>query len=266
MQKIWPLLTLLLCTCASAELRADIAKNTPPGQATMRVYDCEKLVFQATTPGLNAVTESKFSPNGRWLVNLTDQGYVQLWDVRKGERVKTFLADFARVLNADFTPDSKRLVLNFWDERLTTEQRRHWGQYASSLWTLEPLQRLGNVCEKGLNYGYTGTVHFDAAGERMVTASYRYFGGNAAAIYNAQTGKLITAIPRLPYPQEAKRGGGRGTYDARLSPDGTRALVAYVGNWLAEYHAGTGKLLRVRGKFDDAGVTAQLGTFEQTGE
>lgn len=267
MSRLLPLLTLLLCASASAELRADVVHGSY-GHGSMKVYDGQKLLFQAESQGLNGVTESKFSPDGRWLVNLTELGYVQLWDVTKGERVRTFLSSAPRVLNADFTPDSQRLLLTFWGEKLTTEQYQHWEQYDSSLWTLEPLQRLSNVREKGLNFGYTGNVHFDAAGQRMITASFRYMGGDAAAVYNAKTGHLITAIPRLPYPAEAqaKGAGGRGSYDARLSPDGMRALVAYVGYWLAEYDANTGKLLKVRGKFEYDGVGAQLERFAQTGK
>lgn len=265
MQKIWLLLTLLLCATASAELRADIARDTPPGQATMRVFDGEKLLFQATTPGLNAVTESKFSPDGKWLVNFTEQGYVQLWNVPTGARVRTFFSS-TRLMKADFTPDSQRLLLNFWGDRLTLEQQKSWEQYHSSMWTLEPLQRLGKVNgTRWWDSRYTGNVHFDAAGERMVTASFRRYEGQAAAVWNAKTGALIATLPRLLYPAEARaRGaGGRGSTDARLSPDGLRALVAYVGSWLAEYDATTGKLLKVRGTVADAG--AELERFAREG-
>ncbi|UTA51122.1 hypothetical protein MSS93_01990 [Deinococcus radiodurans] len=173
MPRLIPLLALLLCASASAELRADITKGTPHGYGAMKVYDGQTLLFQATTRGLSAVTASKFSPDGRWLVNLTDQGYVQLWDVHKGERVKTFLAPFARVLNADFTPDSTRLLLNFWGDSTPTN---FWQGTRSSFWSLEPLQRLGTLDGKGWDIGYSGNVHFDAAGKRMVTASFRFFG------------------------------------------------------------------------------------------
>ena len=236
----------------------------------MKAYDGEKLLFQATTQGLNGVTESKFSPDGRWLVNLTEQGYVQLWDVKKGERVKSFLSyNQPRLLKADFTPDSQRLLLNFWATPLTPEQKPNWGQYLSSFWTLEPLQSLGKLNgNRWYDSRYTGNVHFDAAGERMITASYRRYEGQSAAVWDAKTGQLIIAIPRLPYPAEAqaKGAGGRGSSDARLSPDGKRALVAYVDYWLAEYNATTGKLLKVRGKFDDAGAKAQLERFGAEGK
>lgn len=268
------LLTLLLCASVSAgvsaQLRADIQHNAPAGQATMKVYDGEKLLFQATTQGLNAVTESKFSPDGKWLVNVTELGYAQLWSVPKGERVKTFLAStVSRLVKADFTPDSQRLLLNFWGEPLTVEQQKDWTQYRSSLWALEPLQRIGKL--SGQNWWdscYTGNVHFDAAGERMITASFRRYEGQAAAVWNAKTGAHLVTFPRLLYPAEARaRGaGGRGSTDARLSPDGLRALVLYVGNWLAEYNVSTGKLLKVRGKVADAAAGAALEQFAQSGK
>lgn len=61
----------------------------------MKAYDGKKLLFEATTGGLSAMTESKFSPDGKWLVNIADgNGYIQLWDVQKGKRVKTFLSNY----------------------------------------------------------------------------------------------------------------------------------------------------------------------------
>lgn len=251
--------TLLLCASASAQLRADIQHGAPAGQASMRVYDGEKLLFQATTQGLNAVTESKFSPDGKWLVNFTEQGYVQLWNVPTGARVRTFFSS-TRLMKADFTPDSQRLLLNFWGDRLTLEQQKSWEQYHSSMWTLEPLQRLGKVNgTRWWDSRYTGNVHFDAAGERMVTASFRRYEGQAAAVWNAKTGALIATLPRLLYPAEARaRGaGGRGSTDARLSPDGSRVLVRYVDGRLAEYDANTGHLLKVRGTVADAGTALE---------
>lgn len=266
MSKLFPLLTLLLCASASAQLRADIQKDTPAGQATMKVYDGQKLLFQATTQGLNAVTESKFSPDGKWLVNLTKQGYVQLWNVPKGERVRTFLAPFARVLNADFTPDSQRLLLNFWGEPLTVEQQKDWAQYSSSLWSLEPLKRIGKVNGKyWWDSRYTGNVHFDPTGTRMITASFRFYEGQPASVWNAKTGQHLVTFPRLPYPKDAGIGVA-GTTDARLSPDGTRALVQYVDGRLAEYDATTGKLLKMRGKVAEAKAKAQLERFAQSGK
>lgn len=265
-----PLLLALSVSQAAAQPRAEIQKDTPSGQATMKVYDGEKLLFQATTQGLNAVTESKFSPDGKWLVNTTELGYSQLWNVPKGERVKTFLSSTtARLVKADFTPDSQRLLLNFWGERLTTEQQENWAQYSSSMWTLEPLQRVGKVSRTyWWDSRYTGNVHFDAAGARMITASFRRYEGQAAAVWDARTGAHIVTLPRLPYLAEARaRGaGGRGSTDARLSPDGRRALVAYVGSWLAEYDATTGKLLKVRGKVEDAEVQAALDGFAENGK
>ena len=263
MPRLIPLLALMLCASASAGLRADITKGTPHGSGAIKVYDGQTLLFQATTRGLSAVTASKFSPDGRWLVNLTDQGYVQLWDVHKGERVKTFLAPFARVLNADFTPDSTRLLLNFWGDSTPTN---FWQGTRSSFWSLEPVQRLGTLDGKGWDIGYSGNVHFDAAGKRMVTASFRFFGGQAAAVYDAATGALIATFQRVPYPPGALQTGGAGAADARLAPDGRRALVYDVAGRLVEYDAATGQLLKVRSKVDSAEAGPQLERFAREGK
>ncbi|MBB5235211.1 WD40 repeat domain-containing protein [Deinococcus budaensis] len=264
-----PCLLLALCSVASAQPRAEVHKNTPPGQATMRLYEGGRLLFQATTPGLNAVTETKFSPDGKWLLNLTDQGYVQLWDVGKGVRVKTFLAPFARVLNADFTPGSRSLLLPFRGE----EGERPADAWAPSFWNLSPL-RWAAPLQVARTYGpngqyvwreggYSGQVHFSADGRRMVTTSFRRFGGDPAVVWDARSGAHVATIPRLPYPRGAGQIGGAGTVTARLSPDGSRVLVLYVDGRLAEYGAGTARLLKLRGT--PAEAPAQLEHFGKTG-
>lgn len=272
MPKALPLLTLLLCASAQAQLRADIAKDTPPGQATMRVFEGKTLLFQATTQGLNGVTASKFSPDGRWLLNIADgSGYVQLWDVNKGERVKTFLAPFARVLNADFTPDSGHFLLNFRGERGASPERP---ENEPSFWNVNTLRhvsalRVSRICN--VRYvcsesQYDRSVSFSADGRRMVFASSGGYGkSGAASIWDAKTGTHVATISRLPYPRGAAQIGGAGSVDARFSPDGSRVLVRYVDGRLAEYDAGTGKLLGVWGKFGEAEAKAQLGRFAREG-
>lgn len=266
MQKIWPLLTLLLCASASAELRADIARDTPPGQATMKVYDGEKLLFQATTPGLNAVTGSKFSPEGRWLLNIADgNGYVQLWDVEKGKRVKTFLSAYSRIFGADFTPDSERLLLDFSGSQDKADPRRPAYFPSPSLWNLATLERISFVYNDKRESFYDGKVTFSQDGERMAFVRRTAYSSGPASVWNAKTGAHIATISRLPYPKGAAQTGGAGAVDARLSPDGSRVLVRYVDDRLAEYDAGTGNLLRLRGKFSAADAGTALERFAREG-
>lgn len=270
------LLTLglaLLLPYAAAQLRADLQKDTPPGQATMKVYDGNKLLFQATTQGLNAVTASKFSADGKWLLNIADgEGYVQLWNVEKGERVRTFLAPFAGIVNADFTPDSRHLLLNFRGERAESPRR---ADFEPSFWTLTPLRRVAQLSDArtcGGVYlcresGYDRSVSFSADGRRMVFASSGGYGRTgAASIFDARSGARLATLPRLPYPQGASQIGGAGSVSARLSPDGQRVLVLYVDGRLAEYDVDTARLLGLRGKPAEAQARAQLDTFARTGK
>lgn len=154
----------------------------------MRVYDGEKLRFTATTPRLNAVTESKFSADGKWLLNIADgRGYVQLWDVTKGERVKTFLAAAHqyRLNFADFTPDSRRVLLSFPGDG--TSQVRDEGSYfrsrllESSLWELPSLRRAAVMSVPARESAYNGRVHFSADGRRMAFTD----DGGPASVWNA---------------------------------------------------------------------------------
>ena len=266
MYKTLPLLTLLLCASASAQLRADIQKDTLVGQATMRVYGGEQLLFQATTPGLNAVTESKFSPDGKWLLNIADgSGYVQLWDVEKGERVKTFLSQSSRIFGADFTPDGQRLLLDFSGSKGMADSRRP-GYLSPTLWNLATLERIAFVYNDKRESFYDGKVTFSTNGERMAFIRQSSHSYGPVSVWNAKTGAHIATISRLPYPQGAAQTGGAGSVDARLSPDGSRVLVQYVDGRLAEYDANTGTLLKMRGKVAEAEAKAQLERFTQSGK
>lgn len=267
------LLTLALCTTAAAQLRADIRKDAPPGRATMRVYDGEKLLWQATTQGLNAVTDSKFSPDGKWLLNIADgDGYVQLWEVNKGERVRTFPAPFSRIVAADFTPDSRHFMLNFRGE----EGGKSSEGFAASFWRISPLRReaalevaryYGPNGQYALSEGgYDGHVHFSSDGQRMVFAPSGSYSVGAASIFDARTGQKVSVVSRLPYPKGAQQMGGAGAATARLSPDGQRVLVLYVDGRLAEYDANNAKLLKLRGKPAEAQARAQLQAFARTGK
>ncbi|MFC6616718.1 WD40 repeat domain-containing protein [Deinococcus radiophilus] len=261
-----PLLTLLLCASASAQLRADIQKDTPVGQATMRVYGGEQLLFQATTSGLNAVTESKFSPDGKWLLNIADgSGYVQLWDVEKGERVKTFLSQSSRIFGADFTPDGQRLLLDFSGSKGMADSRRPGYLPSPTLWNLATLERIAFVYNDKRESFYDGKVTFSTNGERMAFIRQSSHSYGPVSVWNAKTGAHIATISRLPYPQGAAQTGGAGSVDARLSPDGRRVLVQYVDSRLAEYDAGTGTRLKLRGEFSAADAGAALEQFAREG-
>ncbi|WP_027460022.1 WD40 repeat domain-containing protein [Deinococcus murrayi] len=272
-----PLLLALLVAAlpsqAAAQLRTDIRKDTPPGQATMRVYDGGKLLFQATTQGLNAVTESKFSADGRWLLNIADgQGYVQLWDVENGERVRTFLGTSFRVNGADFTPDSQRLLLDFSGDRAQPDTKRPAYFPSPSLWDLATLERIAFLYNDKRESFYDGAVQFSADGRRMVFVRTTDYSSGPASIWDAYSGRYITTVPRLPYPAGTRSrwggasGSGAGARAARLSPDGGRVLVLYVDGRLAEYDADTASLLRLRGKPAEAQARAQLDTFARTGK
>lgn len=258
-----PLLTLLLCASASAQLRADIEQGTPPGQATLRVYGGEQLLFQATTPGLNAVTESKFSPDGRWLLNIADgSGYVQLWDVEKGERVKTFLSQSSRIFGADFTPDGQRLLLDFSGSKEMADSRRPGYLPSPTLWNLATLERIAFVYNDKRQSFYDGRVTFSECMAFIRQSGHSY---GPVSVWNAKTGTHIATISRLPYPQGAAQTGGAGSVDARLSPNGRRVLVQYVDGRLAEYDAGTGTRLKLRGEFSAADAGAALEQFAREG-
>lgn len=116
-------------------MRAEIQEASRPGQATMKVYEGKRLLFQATSPGLSDITQSKFSPDGKWLLNIAGySGYVQLWDVEKGKRVKTFLAPTWRP-HATFSPNSQGFMLSF------RSSPNSFTRVAPSYWDIETLKQ-----------------------------------------------------------------------------------------------------------------------------
>lgn len=249
------MLVMLAAQAGAGQLRADIQRDTPPGQATMKVYDGDKLLFQVASQGLSCIKKSKFSSDGRWLLNIASGcGYVQLWDIIEGKRIHSFLSNQYKTVSADFTPDSRHLLLNF-DKRDTIK-------YTPTFWSIVPLKKIGELYNYKResyygNYNSNSGVGFDKKGERMV-----FVGSTGpASIWNAKTGAYISTIPRLPYPNKDR--GGAGSQDARLSPDGKHVLVLYADGRLAEYEVKTAKLLRVRGKPTD--YQKQLQHFAQTG-
>lgn len=265
--RLLPVLVALSWCAATAQLRADLTRATPSGPATLKVFGGPDLLFQATTPGLGAVTTSKFSADGRWLLNIADgQGYVQLWNVAAGQWVRTFLAPFPRIVNADFTPDSRHLRLNFRGEPGTLDAE-------PAFWTLDPLRpvaQLSDARSDGENYaresGYDRSVSFSADGQRMVFARSGSYGKTGAvSVWDARSGTRLATLSRLPYPAGALQTGGVGIDDARLSPDGRRVLVLSIDGRLAEYDVDTARLLNVRGRFTSEQVAAQLGIFARTG-
>ncbi|WP_102125669.1 WD40 repeat domain-containing protein [Deinococcus planocerae] len=271
MSRLLALGLALLPAQAAAQLRADLQKDTPPGQATLRVYDGEKLRFQATTQGLSAVTESKFSADGRWLLNVANgNGYVQLWNVEKGERVRTFRGRSSRIFGADFTPDSQRLLLDFSGDTTRPNPQRPAYLPSPSLWDLATLERIAFLYDDKRESFYDGAVHFSTNGQKMVFTRKTDHSSGPTSVWDARTGQHLSTVSRLPYlPGTPNRWGsegqgGAGAADARLSPEGSRVLVLYVDGRLAEYDANTAKLLRVRGKAGEAEAQAQLETFEKS--
>lgn len=260
--------SVLLCSpVASAQLHAELQQAALPGQATFQVYDGPVLQFEQTTPGLSAVLDHKFSSDGQWLLTFTHQGYVQLWNVRQGQRVKTFLAPMARGLGADFTPDSQHLLLNFWGETgqfLDSEAFHHDRQ--SSFWSLVPLRRLKTLDVPLRESRYSGRVYFSANGQRMVTSSYWSGEGDPVVVYDARTGAHLVTVPRLAYAAGEAQQGGAGSVDARLSPDGGRVLVLDAAGRLAEYEVAAARLLRVRGPVAREAAQVELRQFEHVGE
>lgn len=260
------LIIFLYFNCSAiGQVRTELLKDPSSNKGTLKVYNGQNLLFQSTTVGLSAVRQQKISPDGNWLLAITEQGYVQLWDIRRGKRVKTFLSPIPRPLGADFTPDSQNILLSFWGEAdKFLDDTEFQKQLQSSFWSIVPLERLNSLTVYKKDSRYSGKVHFSKSGKRMIFSSLNPSGGDPATIYNAKTGKLITVLPRLLYSEGSAQRGGAGSVDARLSSDGNRSLVYYSDQRLAEYNVNTGSIIKILGPLQNVEeINKYLDEFEE---
>jgi len=219
------------------DVKRDDICRVPPG--TMTVWRDGQILWKATTQGIGGVTRTIISPDDRYILAIADGcGYVQLWDIENKKHLVTQLATKYSILNAEFTPDSKRYILNFAgnvDEFAEKNKSTFLNRFASgSLWDIignKPVGLIENIKRESY-FSDRGDVAFSADGKKMIfTDSY-----GPASVFDAFTGAWIQTFSRYE---------GRGAASASFSTDGKQVSVTYVSGATVTYDVQSGKFLKV---------------------
>ena len=175
------------------------------------------------------------SPDGRLLALTNRYGYVQVWDVTSGQRIRTLLMDDWRIERAAFSRDSRLLAVC---------QASGTVVYRVSDWVV--LARLGRPDPMR---GYmpsgnctVGGLAFTPDSKRLVIAST----GAPVGIWNLESGRLECMLKRLT----DRDGRVRDPRRVAVTADGKHVAVTDAGQNLILYDLQTG---RVVAKLEDAG-------------
>jgi WD40 repeat protein len=186
--RVWELpsgkMTLELRGHAEAVTGADVS---PDGKriCTISRYDETARVWDADTgAGLfeikqKGLTTAQFSPSGKQILSVAEQGDAVLWDAASGQRLHSLASPYAqmrkasRLYSARFSPDGDRVALVDWHPAV------------SDVATGKALFELEGHTAQVLDIGYSPN------GQWVVTASEDH----TARIWRATTGKSIAVLP-----------------------------------------------------------------------
>lgn len=181
-----------------------------PERATSAILAVAHNRLRSTLLGHDGpVLNATFSPEGAWLVTVSEDGTARVWDAETGGAVAVLRRNTLPIVSATFSPEGKRVVTacedgtaRVWDAQSGEEIAVMRGHAAPVL-----------------------SATFDPEGARVVTTSE----DGAARVWDAETGGEIASL----------QGNGGPIVKAAFSPEGTRiaaickdaALVWDVVRW-----------------------------------
>ena len=186
--RVWELpsgkMTLELRGHAAGVTGADVS---PDGKriCTSSRFDESARVWDADTgAGLfeikqKGLTAAQFSPSGKQILTVAEQGDAVLWDAVSGQRLRALASPYAQMRGASwlysarFSPDGNRVALVDWHPAV------------SDVATGKALFELEGHTAQVLDIGYSPD------GQRIVTASE----DRTARVWRATTGKSIAVLP-----------------------------------------------------------------------
>lgn len=158
---------------------------------------------------LQVVRNLTFSPDGRFLLGLTDDHQIRVWDAATGQLRQKLQGHKATIDQAQFSPDSQ-LIISAAQDKTVRIWERESGQQRSNL-----LQTSG-----------IGAVAFSPDGQRIVVATLN----GTASIYERSTGDLKVILA-----------GHRGALlDVGFSPDGQLLVTASADGTARVWDTATG--------------------------
>jgi WD40 repeat protein len=172
-----------------------------------------------------SVMRVAYSPDGKYIMGLTVNGALHIWDINAGTQVPTITSSELRFASACWCPDSQSILSSESDG--TVRQ-----------WQCAPGQELRRF--KGVpSTGGWSSVACSADGQRVV------YGGKCLIIWDLKSGR---ELQRLPPPKSSSGPPGpRQEFDediesAVLSPDGK--LIAFAaGNFVRVLDIASGKTI-----------------------
>jgi WD40 repeat protein len=194
-----------------------------------------RTILSGHTGSVNMV---EFSPDGRLVVTVGDEGLARTWNTITGQPLAVFGSD---IFTARFSPDGSRVVVTasgdntarVWDAQTGREQavlRGHQGGVISAQWSPDGSRivtassdatarvwdaRTGR--EQTMLSGHEGavlSVEWNPDEVGIVTGS----SDGTARVWNADTGEQLTPFQPSAKPERIAT--------ARFSPDGTHIIVA----------------------------------------
>jgi WD40 repeat protein len=200
-----------------------------------------------------AVRQLAFSEDGRWLLGISDDFTVRLWDGHSGQLLKVFQQHTAPIRQAQFSPDGTQVVSGSLDKTVIvwdveTSQPRttlsHPERISSVSYSPNGAQvaiagwdgsiRLANAATGELELslkGHRGTVldiQFSPDGRSLLTASV----DGSARLWDLETGEEQAQLrPNLQTPEVIRRAffSPDGQYVATLTQEGK--LDLWAANW-----------------------------------
>jgi len=217
--------------------RWDTALNNyvvdPPLRLRLYRFPSGSTVNEWLASGACNMSGATISPDGRLLALTNHYGYMQVWDVTSGQRIRTLLMDDWRIERAAFSRDIRLLAVC---------QASGTVVYRVSDWAV--LARLGRPDPMR---GYmpsgnctVGGLAFTPDSKRLVIAST----GAPVGIWNLESGRLECMLKRLT----DRDGRVRGPRRVAVTADGKHVAVTDAGQNLYDLQTG-----RVVAKLEGAG-------------
>ena len=167
------------------------------GSGTVKLWEASTLAHVATLKANGWVESVSFSPDGAFLAAGLSDGWIELWDVAKRDRIATLRGHTEQVTSVSFSPSSTILASGSFDETV-----KLWDVAKSENSATFEMQAFG-----------VWSVSFSPDGETL-----------AAALLGAVELWDVAAQVRIATLEEAG-----GVSSVSFSPDGTLASAAHDG-------------------------------------
>ncbi len=226
---------------------------------TVKLWDAATGKLLLTLFGHSSkVVGVAYSADGRYLASASEDGTIKLWEVQTGREVLTLAGHTSGVMGVNFSPDGDRLysasrdgTARIWD--ISAAGGRDWLNLAGhsdrlfgvayrpdgaqlATWSHDGTVKLWDAATGAVQH--TLSHDEDAANEGNLSYSpdskqVAIAGGNRAAVFDAQSGAELFALPSFAGPGA----------EVLFSPDGARLALASRAGRVRIFDSTNGRLL-----------------------